>query len=219
MPRDGCTEKDAAEAPSLGGSRAEFAANPAGRTRFLTALARFRGFPRKPPAPIEPPGRQGRQGVRRGPAARNLGSFLVYDCFELHALPPRRPSGSRNRPAALQERERAMKSAVGRCLMAEDGQQLARPREHRIQTPGAVEELRLRPPGAPHPPGRLHHRLDEQLLPGVPGRQLGPQLRSQPQEILGVLVEHHRRPRGQPVPQSVPARCRLARGRPGPGAP
>jgi len=111
-----------------------------------------------------------------------------------------------------------MKSAVGRGLVSDDGQQLARLREHRVQTPGAVEELRLRPPRAPHPPGRLHHRLREQLLAGVPRRQRDPQLRPQPQEILGVLVEHHRRPCGQSMPQGIAARHRLARRRPGPRA-
>jgi hypothetical protein len=109
-----------------------------------------------------------------------------------------------------------MKSAVGRGLVADDGQQLARLREHRVQTPGAVEELRLRPPRAPHPPGRLHHRLNEELLAVVPRRQLSPELRPQPLEILGVLVEHHGRARGQPVPEGIPARHRLPRGGPGP---
>ena len=112
-----------------------------------------------------------------------------------------------------------MKSPVGRCLVANDSQQLARLRERSVQAPNAVEEPRFRPPGAPHPPGRLRHRLHEQLLASIPRRQVRPELHPQPLELLGVLVEHHRRPRGQPVPERVPARCCLARGGPGPGAP
>ena len=111
-----------------------------------------------------------------------------------------------------------MKGPVGRGLVADDGQQLARLREHRVQTPGAVEELRLRPPRAPHPPSRLHHRLGEQLLAGILGRQRSPQLRPQPQELLGVLVQHHHGPRGHSVTLRIPARDRLPPGRPGPGA-
>jgi len=111
-----------------------------------------------------------------------------------------------------------MKGAVGRGLVAEDGQQLARPREHWIQTPGSVEELRLRPPGAPLAPGRLHHRLGEQLFATIPRRQRGAQIRPQPLEILSILVKHHHRPRGQSMPQSIPTRNRLARSRPGSGA-
>jgi hypothetical protein len=43
----------------------------------------------------------------------------------------------------------------------------------------------------------VHHRLGEQLLAGIPRRQLRAQFRPQPQEILSVLVEYDRRPRGQ----------------------
>jgi hypothetical protein len=117
-------------------------------------------------------------------------------------------------PAALQQGERPIKRAVGRRLVADESHELAKRREHRA----ALEERRLRPPGAPLPPGRVHYGLGEPLLAAVPRRQRRQQLRPKPLEISRILAEHHGCPRPQPMPQSIPARHSLAGGRPGPGA-
>jgi hypothetical protein len=145
-----------------------------------------------------------------------LGSFAANGDFEPPVWAPWRTGGaSRGRSPALQQPERAMKSAVGRRLVADEGHELAKLWQRRA----AVEERSLRPRRAPTPPGRVHDRLGEHLLEATPRRERGLQLRPKPLEILRVLVEHHHGPRGEPVTQRIPARGRLAHGRPGPGAP
>jgi hypothetical protein len=133
-----------------------------------------------------------------------LGSFARSGSFD----------GSGWGPTALQQGERAMKRAAGLRLVADNRHELA---QRRNSCP-PIEERRLRPPGAPKPPGRAHGGLGEHLLASIPRRQRRRQLGPKPLEILWVLAEHHRCPRGHPMPQRIPARHRLARGGPGAGA-
>jgi hypothetical protein len=91
-------------------------------------------------------------------------------------------------PTALQQGERPIKRAVGCRLVADEGHELAKRREHRA----TLEERRLGPPRAPLPPGRVYDGLGEPLLAVAPRRQRRPQLRPKPLEILRVLAEHHR---------------------------
>jgi hypothetical protein len=143
-----------------------------------------------------------------------LASFRKIDFFARVLV----ADGAYCRSPALQHGERAVKGTVGRHLVALDRRELGPSRLREHQAARAIEKRRLRPRGLPTAPRRATDDVRKEFVSVIPRRQGLPHPPPEALEAFGRFLGHRVSSRGEPMPQGIPARGCLARGRAGAGA-